>query len=72
MVFKSIPQRIRNDRTRRKLIAELESALDENQKLLLKKLLDMHKTSYFDYGEEAFTVGAKTAAKLIIELITDD
>lgn len=55
-----------------KLIAELEQTLDESQKLLLEKLLDMHRTSCHDCGEEAFIAGAKTAAKLIIEMITDD
>ena len=54
------------------LLEKLESSLDENQKLLLKKLLDMHRNSYLDYGEEAFTAGARTAARLIIEMITDD
>ena len=55
-----------------KLIDKLESSLDENQKLLLEKLLDMSKTSCLDYGEESFIAGARTAARLIIEMITDD
>lgn len=55
-----------------KLLAKLEATLDESQKLLLEKLLDMHRTSCHDYGEEAFIAGARTAANLIIEMITDD
>lgn len=54
------------------LIDKFDATLDENQKLLLKKLLDMHRNSYFDYGKEAFIAGARTAARLIIEMITDD
>ena len=55
-----------------KLHNELESTLDESQKLLLEKLLDLHIKNYIDHGEEAFIAGARTAARLIIEMLTDD